>query len=48
MVAHDAAEIGEAFHHFQHLALDCDGCVVGCVGIEHLVLPSVDSEAQSS
>ncbi|KAH3841140.1 hypothetical protein DPMN_114598 [Dreissena polymorpha] len=48
LVVLNAAEIGEAVHLLQRLALDYDGCVVECVGSKHLALPSVDGEAQSS
>ncbi|KAH3840211.1 hypothetical protein DPMN_113656 [Dreissena polymorpha] len=48
LVVQNATEIGEAVHLLQRFALDCDGCVVGCDGPEHLALPSVDGEAQSS
>ncbi|KAH3840514.1 hypothetical protein DPMN_113964 [Dreissena polymorpha] len=45
LVVQNAAEIGEAVHLFQRIALDCDGCVVGCIGPEHLALPFVDGQA---
>ncbi|KAH3849605.1 hypothetical protein DPMN_092008 [Dreissena polymorpha] len=48
LVVQNAAETGEAVQLLQHLALDSDGCVVGCIGPEHLALPSVDGETQSS
>ncbi|KAH3888732.1 hypothetical protein DPMN_012772 [Dreissena polymorpha] len=40
LVVQNAAEIGEAVHLLQRLALDCGGCVVGCVGPDHLALLS--------
>ncbi|KAH3829115.1 hypothetical protein DPMN_131103 [Dreissena polymorpha] len=48
LIIQNAAEIVEAVHLLQRIALDCDGCVVGCVYLEHLALPSVDGEAQST
>ncbi|KAH3874297.1 hypothetical protein DPMN_037539 [Dreissena polymorpha] len=47
LIVQDAAEMSEAVHLLKRLALDC-GCVVGCVGLEHLSLLSVDGEALSS
>ncbi|KAH3702104.1 hypothetical protein DPMN_077106 [Dreissena polymorpha] len=47
LVVQNADEVGEAVHLLQRLALDWDGCVVGCVGPEHLALSSVDGEALS-
>ncbi|KAH3849150.1 hypothetical protein DPMN_091546 [Dreissena polymorpha] len=41
MVFKNAADIAEAAALVQCLALDCNGCVLEYVGLEHLVLPSV-------
>ncbi|KAH3785940.1 hypothetical protein DPMN_164036 [Dreissena polymorpha] len=48
LVVKNAAEIGEAVNLIHRLTMDCDGCVVGCDDHEHLAIPSVDGEAQSS
>ncbi|KAH3700030.1 hypothetical protein DPMN_074995 [Dreissena polymorpha] len=40
LVVQNSAEICEAVHIPLRLSLDCDGCVVGCVDLEHLALPS--------
>ncbi|KAH3807556.1 hypothetical protein DPMN_135901 [Dreissena polymorpha] len=48
LVIQDAAEVVEAVHLLQCLALGCDWCVVGCIGPKHLALLYVDGEAQSN
>ncbi|KAH3843405.1 hypothetical protein DPMN_116923 [Dreissena polymorpha] len=48
LIVQNAAELGEAVHLIQCLALDFDGCVVGYDGLEHLGLRSVDGDAQST
>ncbi|KAH3813970.1 hypothetical protein DPMN_142444 [Dreissena polymorpha] len=48
LVVQNAADKDVAVHLLQRLALDCDGYVVGCVGLEHIALQSVDGLVQSS
>ncbi|KAI8790047.1 hypothetical protein BgiBS90_007971, partial [Biomphalaria glabrata] len=38
VVVQDTSKVGEAFLLFQCVALDCNGCVVGHLDLEHIAL----------